>query len=334
MKRQWQFPFWIVTRLIAIAAVSVVALVETTLAEAQGCRLTRKIVGGHTAKIEDWPGIAAIRLHHFDDKVSLQLCGGAAITPDWVVTAAHCFDDLEGIWRRLVSKTDDFSRVRVEVLLGVDNLDNVTEADVYPVKSWHRHDVYSQAFQDALAGPNPKLAALTAQKHGHDIALVKLARPWTGPLSELSLSKETDPEVLQPGKQNVIVTGFGSIDPRARDLRPFTRSNGERYFGSTPELLEVVLPLVDTNSCKSYWISSRIGDGQLCAGFEQGRGKDSCNGDSGGPIVALDARLCPRQIGLVSWGAAPCAPQNKAYGVYTRISAFADWLLRHVPDLE
>jgi secreted trypsin-like serine protease len=61
--------------------------------------------------------------------------------------------------------------------------------------------------------------------------------------------------------------------------------------------------------------------------------RDSCNGDSGGPINAYDSRGCPTQVGLVSWGYEDCG-LPKTYGVYTRISYYADWLRQRVPGLQ
>jgi hypothetical protein len=57
---------------------------------------------------------------------------------------------------------------------------------------------------------------------------------------------------------------------------------------------------------------------------------DTCQGDSGGPLVYYDQNKCPTQIGVVSWGDG-CAAE-KAYGIYTRVSAYRDFILRHVPE--
>ncbi|MCB1465668.1 MAG: trypsin-like serine protease, partial [Rhizobiaceae bacterium] len=67
----------------------------------------------------------------------------------------------------------------------------------------------------------------------------------------------------------------------------------------------------------------------LCAGIKEG-GRDSCSGDSGGPLFVTDGSHVT-QIGVVSWGegpvdaAAPCGHAN-AYGVYTRLSNYTDWI--------
>jgi secreted trypsin-like serine protease len=317
----------------ALLAVLVASLVLACAANAEGCRLNRRVVGGHAAELKNWPGFAALRLSHLDRPVSIQFCGGAAIEPNWVVTAAHCFDDLALVWRGFVSAADDFSRVRIEVLLGTDKLDEITEANVFQIDRWVQHEIYASARKAALARDDLTAASQIAQHFGHDIALVKLAKPWHGELMRLSLTATADPVLPMPPDHLAMVAGFGATDPSARDLRPFTRSSGEKYFASTPELLEVALPLVGAEICKKTWPGMALGRGQYCAGFDQPKGKDSCNGDSGGPLVVHDDKLCPLQVGVVSWGPSPCAPGSASYGVYTRVSAFAGWLRQRVPGL-
>lgn len=93
---------------------------------------------------------------------------------------------------------------------------------------------------------------------------------------------------------------------------------------------------IDTSLCRNQYTAKPdfknaiIGNQQICAGLQQG-GKDSCQGDSGGPLVARDANNCQRQIGVVSWGDG-CAAAG-AYGIYTRVSAYADWIQKHTGPL-
>ena len=55
--------------------------------------------------------------------------------------------------------------------------------------------------------------------------------------------------------------------------------------------------------------------GEICAGYEDG-GKDSCQGDSSGPLV-LNGRL----FGVVSWGVG-CADAGNP-GVYAEVATYA-----------
>ena len=56
----------------------------------------------------------------------------------------------------------------------------------------------------------------------------------------------------------------------------------------------------------------------ICAGYPEG-GKDSCNGDGGGPLI------CDGELqGITSWGIG-CAEKERP-GVYTRVCNFIDWI--------
>ena len=61
----------------------------------------------------------------------------------------------------------------------------------------------------------------------------------------------------------------------------------------------------------------------LCAGVPEG-GKDTCSGDSGGPIFTQDGV----QVGVVSWGFGCARPGLP--GVYARVSGAYDWIVNEV----
>ena len=56
---------------------------------------------------------------------------------------------------------------------------------------------------------------------------------------------------------------------------------------------------------------------QFCAGHSKG-GRDSCTGDSGGPLICINEQNEPILYGAVSWGGVCAAPYQP--GVYTRIN--------------
>jgi len=67
-------------------------------------------------------------------------------------------------------------------------------------------------------------------------------------------------------------------------------------------------------------------DTQICAG---GGKEDSCKGDSGGPLMALqnlDGVLSWNIIGIISYGFnSPCGSLARP-GIYTYVPAYLDWI--------
>lgn len=76
-----------------------------------------------------------------------------------------------------------------------------------------------------------------------------------------------------------------------------------------------------------------LNEKQMCAGGE--KGKDSCNGDSGGPLMTIDHsnKLQPYMYcaGIVSFGPKACGMEGWP-GVYTRVSAYMDWIVENIRE--
>ncbi|XP_005359490.1 transmembrane protease serine 11E [Microtus ochrogaster] len=144
--------------------------------------------------------------------------------------------------------------------------------------------------------------------HDYDIALAELSRPipCTNAVHKVCLPDAN--YEFQPGQQ-MFVTGFGAMQDDG-----FSQNR----------LRQVQVDYIDTQTCnqpQSY--NGAITPRMLCAGFLKGE-KDACQGDSGGPLVAPDARDIWYLAGIVSWGD-ECGQPNKP-GVYTRVTAFRDWI--------
>jgi secreted trypsin-like serine protease len=304
-------------------------------AEAKSCHSARsKIVGGETTVIDAWPGQATLRKHSEDGRSSFYFCGGAAISDRWVLTAAHCLPEFVSALSGSFRDGKGVERQgKLEVVLGSDDLTKATPNQTYAVEQVIIHERYRSEIDKALALPDPqaqnKGLERIAPAMGNDIALVRLARPWAGPVATLSLSEATDP---QAGAQ-VRVAGFGKTERNMSTaaLDRFPRADGGEVFAGSAHLLETAVETIATAKCVGRYGKEAIGAGQICAGLEQG-GKDSCQGDSGGPLVSYDADGCPRQVGVVSWGEG-CAVKQ-AYGVYTRISHYASWIQQHTGPLK
>lgn len=148
-----------------------------------------------------------------------------------------------------------------------------------------------------------------------DIALLQIKEPIDTGKRIAMITPAAEPTDAKPGV-SATVTGWGKTESVTK---PVT-------------LKKVSVPVVATtptcNDPVSY--DGAIKDDMLCAGFPTG-GKDSCNGDSGGPLTVAAAGGAPIQIGIVSWGAAKCALPGK-YGVYTRLAVYHDWVTKCMAD--
>lgn len=144
----------------------------------------------------------------------------------------------------------------------------------------------------------------------NDIALLALKTPANfTPISRVGAEQEG---LNTPGV-TAVVTGWGH-----------TQEDGMISL----MLMEVAVDIVSNDQCnatESY--DGRVTPRMICAGFAEG-GKDACQGDSGGPKVVSDGSGGYLLSGVVSWGHG-CA-QPKKYGVYTRVSAFENWIADHM----
>lgn len=67
---------------------------------------------------------------------------------------------------------------------------------------------------------------------------------------------------------------------------------------------------------------------QLCVGGESGR--DSCGGDSGGPLMTLIPHSYLWYLeGIVSFGSTPCGKAGIP-GIYTKVSSYLDWIAEKI----
>lgn len=133
----------------------------------------------------------------------------------------------------------------------------------------------------------------------NDIMLVKLAS--ASAMTPITLNR--DPSSPQP-QSYVVAMGYGA-----------TVENG----AASDRLREVSIVVTPFEECQRSFTSIN-GTIQLCAGYPQG-GRDTCNGDSGGPLLDSTGRV---QVGIVSFGRG-CGRPNSP-GVYTRVSFYTDWI--------
>lgn len=152
-----------------------------------------------------------------------------------------------------------------------------------------------------------------------DIALIRLTR-------DVNFTAFIKPVCLPTN--NVVVTDENNNNNNIKKLT--VAGWGKTELNSDSDVkLKVSLPLTRQSYCAQIYNQRKIDESQFCAGGE--KGKDSCTGDSGGPIMQqsrnpLDQTMRWETVGIVSYGPTPCGTQGWP-GVYTNVYYFKDWIL-------
>ncbi|NJM10028.1 MAG: serine protease [Bdellovibrionaceae bacterium] len=177
-----------------------------------------------------------------------------------------------------------------KVYLGLHDQNDKTRSEVRKPKRIIRHPQYNEQTTD------------------FDYALIELDSDST--YTPVEMNREEIQVPTQPAQIMTVAAGWGETS------RMF------KMLDAADRLQKVEVPLVPAQICgQSY--NGMITDRMLCAGFASG-GKDSCYGDSGGPLTMKGTDGVTRLIGVVSWGEG-CAAPNK-YGVYSKVNMVQDWV--------
>ncbi|XP_025421888.1 serine proteinase stubble-like [Sipha flava] len=143
---------------------------------------------------------------------------------------------------------------------------------------------------------------------------------------DLALLRFYEPVKFQP---NIIPVCVPDDDSNHVGSSAYVTGWGRLYEdGPLPSVLqEVTVPVINNSVCETMYRAAgyieHIPDIFICAGWKKG-GFDSCEGDSGGPMVIQRPDKRWILAGIISWGIG-CAEPNQP-GVYTRISKFKDWI--------
>jgi len=207
-------------------------------------------------------------------------CGASLIFENIVLTAAHC-----------VTQNDWDPNLYIgSIWRGEGITRRINGIGIHP------HFAHDDVFGDH--GEN--------NEFGYDFALFSFDEPiYDHRITPVALNRNSNYPTTETGDVFTVI-GIGRVRDRGR------RSD---------VLREVDVPFVPDDQCVDHWAEERVTidtEVMLCAGGEEDR--DSCDGDSGGPLLDSDGV----QVGIVSFGGA-CG-QGGWPGVYSRVSGAIDWI--------
>jgi len=252
------------------------------------------VVGGVDTNILEVPWQVYIEISKNGNTYA---CGGTLVSRTWVVTAAHCLNELDSNTSYSAVSNDS-----VTVFSGSADRSSNGNMKRNTVINVIAHPSYNQT------------------ENSSDIALLQLSTVVLPPSQPIKLIDDAsqynaDLEFGNGLANNLVLSGWGR-----------TSTDGNE---STDILQKTTLTGVSDNNCALSWGWFGLEDEFICANaFNKG----SCNGDSGGPLIwqdknaISDADMGYRLAGVVSFGNTLQCAYNQLPDVYTQVSTHANWI--------
>lgn len=280
---------------LALAAATLASLGAPAAAEDGP---STQVIGGTVAAPDQFPWAAGV-VFRGQSRTGGFHCGATVLSRSWALTAGHCVVDF-GDLSPDATYGDLLAPSALDVITGTSSLSG-SPGQRLPVVEIVAHPSYDPRGND------------------WDVALLRLGSPTSAP--EIApIGTTASEQALDDAGTVATAAGWGVTS----------------YPSATPstQLRFVQVPIQSSSTCTSsyppgfadsYGPLEYHGSNMLCAGSLSG-GKDTCSGDSGGPLAVQAGDGSWRQVGVTSFGFR-CAEAGYP-GVYHRLSSTASWVGR------
>ncbi|XP_058129729.1 CLIP domain-containing serine protease B4-like [Anopheles ziemanni] len=265
-----------------------------------GLQVADRIVGGEVTEPDEFPWTALIEYKKRDGTFGLH-CGGSLINERHVLTAAHCVTELPHGWT--------VHRVRL------GEWDVSSDPDCYQYVNNSEPECFASSID---------LEPFKIIKHNgydtrdaskaNDIALIRFARAveYTDTVRPICLPVSQALRRKDHTGMLAWAAGWGKTESNSRsDIK-----------------LKVNLTINSLQQCSPAYRRNGIAlkPVHLCAGGKHG--KDTCTGDSGGPLMRSMAGTW-YLLGVVSYGPAKCGSSGVS-GIYVNVAEYIDWIQENI----
>lgn len=283
-------------RLAVLGALATVSLLVPASAGAQSQGSVQpKIVGGSTADISQYPWQAAVLID------GEQVCGGSLLTSRIVITAAHCVFDTD-------PDCGPFSatgRPPVCTPFFDPGGDGTSKLDPDDVSVILGHTTISGGSGSA----SPVIGVANRSNYDPNYQGDDVPRFDVGYLVLASASTQTQIKIADSSARSLW------LPPSPIDISGWGTTSDSPIASTQDTLRATTVNVVGDPSCSAAYGADFDPGTMVCAAAP---GKDTCAGDSGGPLEAPLAGGGYRLAGITGWGEGCAEPGFP--GVYTRVA--------------